>query len=117
MRTCDAAQLGGVLGEAAGEESRGSTVRQERRDQQNVASRLPQRHHSLLQVGGESTRGRTVAAEIVRPHEDRHEIRAKLEPQGVQFGGPQTPEAFGAFIRAENAKYAKLVKDLNVRAE
>ena len=45
------------------------------------------------------------------------EIRAKLEPQGVQFGGPQTPEAFGAFIRAENAKYAKLVKDLNVRAE
>jgi tripartite-type tricarboxylate transporter receptor subunit TctC len=45
------------------------------------------------------------------------EIRAKLDPQGVQFGGPQTPEAFGAFIRAENAKYAKLVKDLNVRAE
>jgi tripartite-type tricarboxylate transporter receptor subunit TctC len=45
------------------------------------------------------------------------EIRAKLDPQGVQFGGPQTPEAFAAFIRAENTKYTKLVKDLNVRAE
>jgi tripartite-type tricarboxylate transporter receptor subunit TctC len=45
------------------------------------------------------------------------EIRAKLDPQGVQFGGPQTPDAFAAFIRAENTKYAKLVKDLNVRAE
>ena len=45
------------------------------------------------------------------------EIRGKLDPQGVQFGGPQTPAAFADFIRAENAKYAKMVKELNVRAE
>jgi tripartite-type tricarboxylate transporter receptor subunit TctC len=45
------------------------------------------------------------------------EVRGKLEPQGVLFGGPQTPEAFRDFIRAENAKYAKMVKELNVRAD
>jgi tripartite-type tricarboxylate transporter receptor subunit TctC len=45
------------------------------------------------------------------------EVRAKLDPQGVQFGGPQTPAAFAEFIRAENAKYAKMVKDLNVKAD
>jgi tripartite-type tricarboxylate transporter receptor subunit TctC len=45
------------------------------------------------------------------------EVRGKLEPQGVQFGGPQTPEAFREFIRTENTKYAKMVKELNVRAD
>jgi tripartite-type tricarboxylate transporter receptor subunit TctC len=45
------------------------------------------------------------------------EVRAKLDPQGVQFGGPQTPAAFAEFIRAENAKYARMVKDLNVKAD
>jgi tripartite-type tricarboxylate transporter receptor subunit TctC len=45
------------------------------------------------------------------------EVRAKLDPQGVQFGGPQSPEAFRDFIRAENAKYARMVKDLNVKAD
>jgi len=45
------------------------------------------------------------------------EVRAKLDPQGVQFGGPQTPAAFAEFIRAENAKYAKMVRDLNVKAD
>ncbi|MCA3178139.1 MAG: tripartite tricarboxylate transporter substrate binding protein [Burkholderiaceae bacterium] len=45
------------------------------------------------------------------------EVRSKLDPQGVQFGGPQTPAAFAEFIRAENAKYARMVKELNVRAD
>jgi tripartite-type tricarboxylate transporter receptor subunit TctC len=45
------------------------------------------------------------------------EVRSKLDPQGLQFGGPQTPAAFADFIRAENAKYAKLVKELNVKAD
>ncbi len=45
------------------------------------------------------------------------EVRAKLDPQGLQFGGPQTPAAFADFIRAENAKYARLVKELNVKAD
>jgi tripartite-type tricarboxylate transporter receptor subunit TctC len=45
------------------------------------------------------------------------EVRAKLDPQGVQFGGPRTPEAFREFIRTENAKYAKMVRELNIKAE
>jgi tripartite-type tricarboxylate transporter receptor subunit TctC len=45
------------------------------------------------------------------------EVRSKLDPQGVQFGGPQTPAAFAEFIRAENAKYARMVKELNVKAD
>ena len=44
-------------------------------------------------------------------------IRPNLEAQGVQFGGPATPEEFQAFIRAELAKYQTLVKELNVKAE
>jgi hypothetical protein len=35
----------------------------------------------------------------------------------VQFGGPRTPEAFREFIRAENAKYARMVRELNIKAE
>jgi tripartite-type tricarboxylate transporter receptor subunit TctC len=45
------------------------------------------------------------------------DVRAKLEPQGVLIGGAPTPEAFREFIRAENAKYAKLTRELNVRAD
>ena len=44
-------------------------------------------------------------------------IRPKLEGQGVQFGGPKTPEAFDALLKAELAKYSKLVKELGVKAE
>lgn len=44
-------------------------------------------------------------------------IRPKLEAQGVQFGGAQTPDEFAAFIKAELAKYQKLVRELNVRAD
>jgi len=45
------------------------------------------------------------------------DVRSKLEPQGVLIGGAPTPEAFREFIRAENAKYAKLTRELNVRAD
>ncbi|HVG03442.1 MAG TPA: tripartite tricarboxylate transporter substrate binding protein [Burkholderiaceae bacterium] len=43
-------------------------------------------------------------------------IRASLVAQGVQFGGAATPSQFSDFIKAELAKYQKLVKDLNVKA-
>jgi tripartite-type tricarboxylate transporter receptor subunit TctC len=55
--------------------------------------------------------------DAVRKAMNDPEVRAKLDPQGVQFGGPQTPDAFRDFIRAENAKYARMVKELNIRAE
>ena len=44
-------------------------------------------------------------------------IRPSLEAQGVQFGGPKSPEDFGAFVRGELLKYSKLVKDLGVTAQ
>jgi tripartite-type tricarboxylate transporter receptor subunit TctC len=44
-------------------------------------------------------------------------IRPKLEGQGVQFGGVSTPADFTAFVKTELAKYAKLVRELNVKAE
>ena len=43
-------------------------------------------------------------------------IRPKLEQQGLQFGGPQTPAEFETFIDKELAKYRKLVVELNVKA-
>ena len=44
-------------------------------------------------------------------------IRATLESQGIQFGGAHTPAEFDKFLRAENAKYAKLVKELGVTSQ
>ena len=44
-------------------------------------------------------------------------IRPKLEAQGLQFGGARTPAEFASFIRAELAKYAKLVNELGVKTE
>jgi tripartite-type tricarboxylate transporter receptor subunit TctC len=44
-------------------------------------------------------------------------IRPSLEAQGVQFGGAATPQEFDTFVHAELAKYQKLVKELNVKAE
>jgi len=45
------------------------------------------------------------------------DVRSKLEPQGVLIGGAPNPEAFREFIRTENAKYAKMTRELNVRAD
>ena len=44
-------------------------------------------------------------------------VIAKLEPQGVIQQGPKTPEAYDAFIKVELNKYAKMTKELNVKAE
>ena len=44
-------------------------------------------------------------------------IHAKLESQGLQSGGPSTPEAFDRFLKDEIAKYARLTRELGVRTE
>jgi len=43
-------------------------------------------------------------------------INSSLVAQGVQFGGAATPMQFSDFIKAELAKYQKLVVELNVKA-
>lgn len=44
-------------------------------------------------------------------------VKPKLEPQGVIYGGARTPDEFAAFIKAELAKYQRLTKELEIRAE
>jgi tripartite-type tricarboxylate transporter receptor subunit TctC len=44
-------------------------------------------------------------------------VRATLEAQGVQFGTFRTPEEFGKFIGEELAKYRKLIKELDIKAQ
>ena len=44
------------------------------------------------------------------------DVRARLEQVGTQLR-ELSPEEFGAFMRAELTKYAKLVKDANIRME
>ena len=44
------------------------------------------------------------------------DVRARLEQVGTQLR-ELSPDEFGAFMRAELAKYAKLVKDANIRLE
>jgi tripartite-type tricarboxylate transporter receptor subunit TctC len=44
------------------------------------------------------------------------DVKARLEQVGTQLR-ELSPEQFGAFMRAELAKYAKLVKDANIRLE
>ena len=44
------------------------------------------------------------------------EVKARLEQVGTQLK-ELSPDEFGAFMRAELAKYAKLVKDANIRLE
>jgi len=44
------------------------------------------------------------------------EVRERLGSVGAEPGG-NTPEEFGAFIRAETAKYARIVKDANIKID
>ena len=55
--------------------------------------------------------------EAVRKTLDDVSVKPKLEPQGVIYGGPRTPDEFGGFIRAELAKYARIAQELNVKTE
>ena len=44
------------------------------------------------------------------------EVKTRLGDLGVE-ARPGTPEQFGEFMAKESAKYAKLIKDANIRAE
>ena len=55
--------------------------------------------------------------EAVRKTLDDGSVKPKLEPQGVIYGGPRTPDEFAAFIKAELSKYARIAQELNVKTE
>jgi tripartite-type tricarboxylate transporter receptor subunit TctC len=48
---------------------------------------------------------------------DDPSIRQKLEPQGVIQIGPKNQDEFAAFVKTELTKYAKMAKELNIKAE
>jgi tripartite-type tricarboxylate transporter receptor subunit TctC len=55
-------------------------------------------------------------AEIVRAL-NANDMRERLEKMGAEPPAGNTPENFAAFIRAEAAKYAKVIKDSGAKAE
>jgi tripartite-type tricarboxylate transporter receptor subunit TctC len=42
-------------------------------------------------------------------------VRERFEALAVDVAEPMTPEQFAAYVRAEHARYAKLVPDLGIR--
>ena len=54
-------------------------------------------------------------ADVVKVLQQK-DVREKLADMGADVVG-STPEEFGAFMRAESAKWARLIKEANIRAE
>jgi tripartite-type tricarboxylate transporter receptor subunit TctC len=44
------------------------------------------------------------------------EVKERLGSVGAEPGG-NTPEQFAAFIRAETAKYARIIKEANIKID
>lgn len=45
------------------------------------------------------------------------ELKARFASQGLEMAPSASPEAFGAYVKSEVARYAKLVRDANIKAE
>ena len=44
-------------------------------------------------------------------------IRERFEAQGLEVAPPMTPEAFAAYVRAESARYAKLLPEIGLTSK
>ena len=42
-------------------------------------------------------------------------IRERFEAQGLEVAPPMTPDAFGAYVRSESERYAKLIPEIGLR--
>jgi len=45
------------------------------------------------------------------------DVRKRFDEQGIELAASPSADAFTAFIKAESAKYAKLAKEANIRAD
>jgi tripartite-type tricarboxylate transporter receptor subunit TctC len=45
------------------------------------------------------------------------DLRKRMSDQGIEIGASTSPDAFGAFLAREVAKYARLARDAGIRAE
>jgi tripartite-type tricarboxylate transporter receptor subunit TctC len=45
------------------------------------------------------------------------EVAQKLEEIGVSSGGAETPEAFGRFMRSEDERWEKIVREIGLEPE